>query len=79
LSKDFAVKDPILPFNGGEVFLLDPFDGFFWVSAFCPLPESTEGARFLNAYGGTIDSPFDELAKNIFREPAEASNVLRCR
>src|SRR2546422_274574 len=39
LFKDFAVKDPILPFDGGEVFLLDPFNGFLWVSPFGPLPQ----------------------------------------
>ena len=42
LSKDFAMKDPILPFDGGEVFLLDPFDGFLWVSPFGPLPQDTK-------------------------------------
>src|SRR6266516_8169626 len=30
LSKDFPMKHPVLPFNGSEVFLLDPFDGLLW-------------------------------------------------
>ena len=42
LPKDFSVKDPVLSFDGGEVFLLDPFDGFLWVSPFCPLPQGTK-------------------------------------
>ncbi len=39
LSKDFSTEHPVLPFNGLEVFLLDPLFGFLWVSAFCPVPQ----------------------------------------
>ncbi len=42
LSKDFSMKDPVLPFNGREVFLLNPFESFLWVSPFCPLPQRAE-------------------------------------
>ena len=42
LSKDFSLKDPVLPFNGREVFLLNPFERFLWVSPFGPLPQRAE-------------------------------------
>ena len=42
LPKDFAMKDPMLPFDGGEVFLPYPFDGFLWVSPFGPLPQDAK-------------------------------------
>src|SRR5712692_2851950 len=42
LSKDFAVKDPVLPCDGGEVFLPYPFDGFLWVPPFGPLPQDAK-------------------------------------
>jgi hypothetical protein len=42
LPKDFAMKDPVLPFTGGEVFLLNPFDGFLWLSPLCPLPQGAK-------------------------------------
>src|SRR5262249_54838569 len=38
LPKDFSMKHPVLSFNGGEVFLLDPLDGFLRMSPFGPLP-----------------------------------------
>lgn len=38
LPKDFAMKDPVLPFKGGEVLLLTPCDGFLGRAPLCPLP-----------------------------------------
>ena len=37
LPKNVAMR-ATAAFNGGEVFLLNPFAGFLWMSPFCPLP-----------------------------------------
>ena len=36
LTFHFSIKDPIVPFDGLEVFLRDPGVGFVWVSSFHP-------------------------------------------
>jgi hypothetical protein len=40
LTFHLSVKDPIVPLDGLEVFLRDPFVGFLWVSSFHPPSES---------------------------------------
>ena len=42
MSKNFSLEYPVLPCDGLEVFLLNPFDGLLWVPPFGPLPERTE-------------------------------------
>src|SRR4051812_38916847 len=41
LTFQFSIKDPIVPFDGLEVFLRDPSVGFVWVSSFHPPPQSS--------------------------------------
>src|SRR5215471_12943575 len=41
LAFHLTVKDPIVPLDGLEVFLRDPFVGFLWVSSFHPPLQSS--------------------------------------